>query len=400
MKYGDEIVINRMYNGNYLNDNLGHEIINLYKSDNGNNYIYLNHLGTFSANHSGKIGVVLMVRTVPGKKTLEVLGKAEELTDVYNCGDMFKEQSAYIVENNVTYGGVRVDKLFSKNTYQQDVFITFKAEKVLRPKEPTYIRFIEKEGIQHKEENYLYMLENKQAKASLKQYITIETPKDYETLFNYLKDETNWHGESETLKEEEVDYEPDNMFKICGIEDSELAFSNALGYFFVKYPNLISGFLKHVGYDYTPSEEMSVVRESESNIDVLIKDKNDVVLIENKIKSHINGIIFSRHSKDGEYSQLEKYYNYVMKNYGRKRIKCFVLTPDYNDIDLKPYKASEHYTKIYYSQLYDFLFSADINDSYLKEFILAIKKHTKKYNNELYYEMKRRFYESINQYKR
>ena len=42
-----EIIINKMYVGDYLSegDNIGHEIINLYKADNGKNYIYLNSQG-------------------------------------------------------------------------------------------------------------------------------------------------------------------------------------------------------------------------------------------------------------------------------------------------------------------------------------------------------------------
>ena len=38
-----EILLNRMYAGNYLNDdyNIGHEVINLFKDDNGRNYIYV-----------------------------------------------------------------------------------------------------------------------------------------------------------------------------------------------------------------------------------------------------------------------------------------------------------------------------------------------------------------------
>ena len=42
-KLNKEIVLNLMYNGKYLKDdnNIGYEIINLYKSDSGDNYIYL-----------------------------------------------------------------------------------------------------------------------------------------------------------------------------------------------------------------------------------------------------------------------------------------------------------------------------------------------------------------------
>ena len=396
MKYGDEIVINRMYNGNYLNDNLGHEIINLYKSDNGQNYIYLNSLGTFSKEHANKVGSILLVRTIPNKKTLEIIGKAEGITDVYKNGNSSKEQIDYIKKNKIYYGGVRLDLLFSKNKLQQDIFITFKAETVVRPKVATYIKFGDKDEIIDNSNNII-LTENKQAKTSLKQYITLETKSDYKILFNYIKNENNWNGYSEFIEEEQIDKSPDNIFKICGIEDSELAFSNAIGYFFKKYPLLLKGFLNKVGYEFTPSETIEIVREKENNIDLLIKDKNDIILIENKIKSNVNGIIFSKNAQGTEYSQLEKYYTYVTKQYPNKRIKCFILTPDYNDINLSPYKASENYSKIYYSQLYDYLNSIKTEDKYLKEFIYAIKKHTKKYDNNLYYEMKRRFFEFINE---
>lgn len=36
------VVLNRMYVGDYLISNLGHEAINLYKTDNRGNYLYLN----------------------------------------------------------------------------------------------------------------------------------------------------------------------------------------------------------------------------------------------------------------------------------------------------------------------------------------------------------------------
>ena len=42
------IVINRMYVGDYLNENLGHEVINMYTDDNVKHYLYLNATGNFS----------------------------------------------------------------------------------------------------------------------------------------------------------------------------------------------------------------------------------------------------------------------------------------------------------------------------------------------------------------
>ena len=38
-----EILLNRMYSGDYLTtgNNIGHEVINLFRCDNGKNYIYV-----------------------------------------------------------------------------------------------------------------------------------------------------------------------------------------------------------------------------------------------------------------------------------------------------------------------------------------------------------------------
>ena len=33
------IILSRMYVGKYLDDKIGHEVINLFKSDNGNKYV-------------------------------------------------------------------------------------------------------------------------------------------------------------------------------------------------------------------------------------------------------------------------------------------------------------------------------------------------------------------------
>ena len=45
----DVIVINRMYVGDYLNSNLGHEVINMFTADDGKHYLYLNAYGSFAS---------------------------------------------------------------------------------------------------------------------------------------------------------------------------------------------------------------------------------------------------------------------------------------------------------------------------------------------------------------
>lgn len=73
-----EIIINKMYVGGYLSegDNIGHEIINLYKADDGKNYIYLNSQGTIELSHGESCITVLLVRKF-ASKTYKILAKAE-----------------------------------------------------------------------------------------------------------------------------------------------------------------------------------------------------------------------------------------------------------------------------------------------------------------------------------
>ncbi|MGM9832631.1 MAG: hypothetical protein ACI31A_02930 [Candidatus Limisoma sp.] len=78
------IVLNRMYVGDYLSSNLGHEVINLYQADNGRHYIYLNATGDFVEEHQGKIKDMLFVK-YHGFREVEVIGMACGLRDVYQA---------------------------------------------------------------------------------------------------------------------------------------------------------------------------------------------------------------------------------------------------------------------------------------------------------------------------
>lgn len=44
------IVLNKVFTGRYLNKSLGHEVINLFKSDKGEYYIYMTALGLADEN--------------------------------------------------------------------------------------------------------------------------------------------------------------------------------------------------------------------------------------------------------------------------------------------------------------------------------------------------------------
>ena len=68
--------------GSYLNEgaNIGHEVINLFKDDNGQNYLYITPGGKVDSSHSVKS--VIFVRNIEGKTTVEVIAKAEKLCPI------------------------------------------------------------------------------------------------------------------------------------------------------------------------------------------------------------------------------------------------------------------------------------------------------------------------------
>lgn len=386
-----KIVLNRMYNGDYLNDNLGHEIINLYQSDNGSHYIYLQHSGTFHVSQQDKVGCVLLVRSLPGRKMLEVLGKAEGITEIYHPKQTAEDQIKYIVENDVRYAGVLLNELFIENEYQY-VYLTYKAERVSRPIKPLYVSF-DKDGI-----DTVVLTENKQAKASLKQYIDYElTPNDYIALQEKINDVSLWNNGVDKVEMKDVDKRDITYFDICGVSSNELAFSNAFAFFMERYPDLLVRFAREeLGCSF--STDFDVARE-EGNIDLLVRGGNKIVVVENKVKSHINGLIFNRKSNQLDRTQLEKYYEFAKKEAKEKGwdTAFYLLTPNYNDIDLSVYKSGCFYKKIYYKQVYDFCVKQKEykEDIYFRDFVNALYPHTKDISDDLYEDMKHLFLQRI-----
>ena len=448
MKTG--IVLNRMYVGDYLTSNLGHEVINLYQADNGGNYIYLNSTGDFVKAHQDNIGYMLFVKYY-GKGEVEVIGKAEGLKDVYKADQkpsnayehnpqLLKDQIDFInSEGGITYGGASILDIFA-GAGQQNVFITYKAEKVYVHKEGKrlFIRFHSdnksEELCRHNADDIIIGLCGyQQAKASLKQYIypdgtykgdltkekIREKQEDYTKIFDGLINNAELWDETHN----KVDYEltqdndamrPVSLFDICLIQNDENKFSNALSYFMrlPQYHQLWHQFFRRYGIDLrrgfsVSREEMAKITDtapkfrklaSGGRIDLLIRDDNKFIIIENKIKSDINSV-----EDDGEGLQLERYWNYVSwlsqaKEQNRKEKHAFILTPDYNIPEI-PQTMKDVYKIMTYSELYGFLaenkhsFEGDAN---FCAFFDAMFRHTHgNVNDYLYYEMQDKFIRKI-----
>lgn len=448
------IVINRMYVGDYLNSNLGHEVINMFTADNGKHYLYLNAYGSFASQWQGKIGNMLLTK-YHSKNCVEVIGKAIFLTDVYDYkmdgsnrdgGDISNHQKDII--ENISYGTVKLEKLFS-DAERQSVYITFSADKVFRinskdnkkifihylPQKSTCQNFdikVSEDKIKVSEDRIdVYLLNNKLALASLNQFVKNDN-EDYDILNNIINDnqyddffvELN---ESDKVKLPE-NYIPrkDNIFDICQIQDSENCFSNALAYFMDKYRELFIKFFAR--YEIKLLENFKIKREENAKItdkeykeqlkiqlhkidteiehkvdggriDILLKDSNNLIVIENKIKSDINSV-----AGDTEDGQLKRYVNYaqwICENTNAQPY-YFILTPDYNIPELSN-EMKDVFKVVKFSELVICL-DKDIeswkNDSNMSAFIETLKRHTKdNVNDYLYDEMLEKFYKRINEIK-
>lgn len=452
------IVINRMYVGNYLDSNLGHEVINLFQADNGCNYVYLNSSGDFVKAHQGRVGYMLLVKYY-GIGEIEVIGMAKDLSDVYNADYKFtdkfegvnerifaQQQKFAQDESGIEYGGVSIFDIFN-DAEQQSVFITYKAKNIYVPKDgkKLFIRFHtedESKCPEHDASDVVVKLGGyQQAKASLKQYIYPEgsfsgdltrsdlnsKKEDYRRIRTMLIDDMSlwklWENrvdeeELNAIKEREV-----SLFDVCKIQNDENKFSNALAYFMLcpEYNKMWNEFFGNIRFRSKPrlvlGDKYTITREEDSKIvddkfdhnnyqsggriDLMVRTGDAMVVIENKIKSDINSI-----SEDGNNGdQLNRYYNYAnwlaTKNespdYGKERY-FLILTPKYNIPSVKM-EMKDVYEIITYKDLYEFL-TAKLeefrHDRNFVAFYEAMYRHThENVNDYLYYEMQEKFIRRI-----
>ena len=121
-------------------------------------------------------------------------------------------------------------------------------------------------------------------------------------------------------------------------------------------------------------------------------------MIENKIRSGINGIKEKRQEIGKKESQLSKYFEYIQNTYvamANKKAFFFLLIPDYHSISLKDLEKAEQYTIIHYSAVFDFFSKRKINDIHYADFLSALKIHTTSTDNRREEEMYYRFAEAI-----
>ena len=390
-------IINRMYAGSYLEKNIGGgEAINLLHADDGVNYCFINPYGTFDPKYNDTVQAVIHTQFYE-VGCFEVLGisvldtqnpKNSQLIHTSGKNKAEKEKNAadklreYTKSHPILYGGVPY--LEEDGIYAS---ITFKSVRLLYPKKKIFIcdKEYRKEFINS---IVTYKFEDARfSQQSLHMYVNDEKqPKAFEKVTQMLANEELWEEKITKIDDLRIKQPKSyfNFLTLIGKEDDELAFSNMFKYFFENYPDLLIGFAR----DFLKAEigEGYTVEREHHHIDLWIEDDDDVIVIENKVKSGINGAS-ARHDLGNEAvkSQLLEYYEYAVK-YAKDKHKhppkCFLFVPNHNHIDLSVYEKGNRYKVIRYGDIYRYLISQSVDSPYYGDFCNALYKHTKSRSEE------------------
>lgn len=399
-----------MFSGKYLNEghNIGHEIINLLKDDQDRNYIYIIPNGKMAQEHDNQINAILLVRLIR-EGILEVLAKAEELEQIVydnsNESELHEKQIQYVRDNNITYGGVPLDKILEGNTYKgkadaKSRYVTFIVGRLNKVKVPIYLT--EEKGYADEKEHIYYVdLGNSRfGNRNMPRYISkIRDENAYNILKMIIGNSELWES-SNTTEKITKDFHPNclihSFISIIGKQYDELVYSNMFAHFFVANKDRFRKFSQEVFN--IPLGDFSIKREYEK-IDILIEDERNLIIIENKIKSRINGIKYDIYGNEIQ-TQLEKYYEVLSKQKEGKTISCFIFAPKYNRIDES--RICNKYRLIEYDKLYDFFSKEEYcsdSEKYYDDFLKALYIHSRPVDNLNYEIMVNRFTKRINEIK-
>lgn len=386
-------------------------------------------------------------------------------------------------DNEIKYGGVFLNEIFSNNERNDcSAHFTFKASKVTRVKRPIYFSYImdkKKEDTpkntsptekavtsadagstnvyEHKNVQYLGKSEDKDSitykfrnikfrNMKCMKYIEEDDYNEelkeqklenlenqlgekyiYAVLKKIIEEKDNWSDKEKikTIKESlSEDFEP-CFLDIVGKQHEELAYSNMFAHFFKEYPAIFEIFVQKVlGIEEFKKGKTFEIAREENDIDIIIYTENDIFVIENKIKSHINGEKSKKKQNDESQTaiytnQLIKYYDYAEKE-GDKKGKVthyYIFKPDYNRIDdelekiknknknTEIEKILDKYEILNYSKIKCFFENVSSvketveKDLYFKEFVKALKRHSNPTDNIIELEMGYKFRQAINRMK-
>lgn len=400
----EEVMLNKSFIGSWgleSEDNIPHEIINRYRSDNERVYIYVPPYGGYNQQEHPKISDILITGDWHNGST-EVFYLVSGLTSLHKGGlrpkgandKELQSLRNKIVSDKIKYGGMLLHEIRmshnndpkQKDAEEETFPLTFEAQNVYKPQKRCILTWDVKDATEDQlrkeitEDRVIWHLNAGYNYQRQRGYI------DKEDLKGFLDDDRLWQQVdlpklkvSKTSNPNQFDT---NFVSLVHKEYDETTYTNLL-YHFLNDREVFKAFSKDVlGIDSLSIEKFEIRREMSvtgGRIDLVVITDGDVIVIENKLRSGLNGI-----DKHHSISQLSTYYNYIEKKYINLRHHYYLLEPNYNDIDISAFdpKAKDYYTVIKYSRVYDFFktIMADFPNytlrRYAYDFLSALRIHT------------------------
>ena len=386
-----KIILNNVFpNATYnTGNNLYHETINMFQTDDGKFFLHLNANGTYDKKEL--VDVLNVARA--GKGLYQILSVAENCTvfdGAEKTGKDKGEERYNAQRGQITYGGLFVEDYFADNkTFcgekEKDLFVTFKCDGIYEPNSAIYIAFNNFDNRCVQRDSAVISEKISKEKFSATCRIVNLTDEDQEKIRNILPDEQSrckvvgtFDQRRDALTQKSgISYE-ENYFSVLGVDKKELQYSNAIVKILQFREEWISKFLEKALHVENCKQNVFEIKREEENTDILFRDltkeTGKIVIIENKVEAgltlskynnledqakavfrdvfaiekgkeekdrnweNFNNKIFAE--KDSLPSQLSKYYLYALcwalkagwlEEQIEKNIYCFFLCPDYHE---------------------------------------------------------------------
>jgi hypothetical protein len=399
-----EIMLNKSFAGSWgvaSDENIPHEIINLFSSDNGKIYLYVPPYGGYAKDKNVKY--LLITGEWHNKKT-EILYLATGLKRMHKGGKYAtsKDREALqekIMDQDIRYNGKLLCEIKMSAEEEDRVFYcTFEAEKLVQPKKRMFLEW--NGGFDEITENsFTFGLCNEAYKYQRQIGYIEKDSRDYEKILNIISNSMYWKNENAVKKVSNNGgaLSPLNFLRLAHKEYDETAYTNLFFEFFSKNTALFGQFAQTIlnipkEDSYTIYKEVDTKDKDKTKddigasknykrgrIDLLAIGNKSIIVIENKIKSGLNGI-----DKSKELSQLTTYIEFIERKYPDKEKYYFLFEPNYNEIDISEFdnRRGKEFSKIRYSQIYNFFsghkgeFEQGVYGKYAEDFVSSLYIHT------------------------
>lgn len=369
----NEILINQLFSGGYLYEkgNIGHEVINLFKDDEGDRYLYITPSGKIKGHD---VSHVLFVRNVKSRTTVEVIAMATGLIPMED-----------VDPDDIRYRGASLSRIFKSNTYQgeKDEFsgnVTYLAKRVMVPRKGKRILLTLDKDFNASNTDLCRLDSTKKViiPQGMRSYYSVsEDPRAFKQLEALVEEKALWEPADtigELITDGSVFNQRPSFLEIIRKEDDELVFSNMFEYYFDFNHQAFKRFAEEVLGVKDMSLTFDVYREK-NHIDLWIESNDQIIVIENKIRSGINGL-----DESGK-SQLDKYRAFAEKeaHASKKKLQLCIFVPNYSSIDLEKHDPNGTYKVIKYKEIHRFFTenTADyLTDQYFPDFLRGLERQT------------------------